>query len=448
MAEIEAQLRGPLGMTSVRWLSSPELALACRTGFAPGDRAGIVEALALAEKEPGVNADIPWAMAGPSGADATVRHYSHDAWNSISATIKLPNRGAVMGALAPILTPSESGERRSFVVAFPIVSQTKADRHSGNAEWAADLAEGMNEKLQPQDPRQAARGRPEGPRTGRQARPRQRPDPRLRGVHGHGSQDHAHHRVRPPPGRIGATRGIRTPATRPRPGHRVRRLHHPARHQPHPDGRRLMSSTRPRHQFGRRPAMVSRPSRGPGHGPAALGLRPRPAHHPAPGPGGEGATDVAARPAPRRRPPRTRLGAGPGAGRGLADDERSGPGVLAVHLRPRAAAHRSADGDRPALRRVVLPRPVRLGARRPGAGHQPEHLPVRQARPRQERHNQGVLHPDDAVRLPHPGAGRPQGRVRGLVSRPRRRAVRHRTRACRPGSTRWPRDRWRTAGPG
>jgi hypothetical protein len=147
MAEIEAQLRGPLGMTSVRWLSSPELALACRTGFAPGDRAGIVEALALAEKESGVNAKIPWAMAGPSGADAGVRHYSHDAWNSISSTIKLPNRGAVMGALAPILTPSESGERRSFVAAFPIVTQSKAGRQSGNAEWAADLAEGMNEKL-------------------------------------------------------------------------------------------------------------------------------------------------------------------------------------------------------------------------------------------------------------------------------------------------------------
>src|SRR3546814_6408875 len=52
-----------------------------------------------------------------------------------------------MGALAPILTPSESGERRSFVVAFPVVSQSKADRQSGNAEWVADLAEGMNEKL-------------------------------------------------------------------------------------------------------------------------------------------------------------------------------------------------------------------------------------------------------------------------------------------------------------
>ena len=32
-------------------------------------------------------------------------------------------------------------------IAYPIVSQSKADRQSGNAEWAADLAEGMNEKL-------------------------------------------------------------------------------------------------------------------------------------------------------------------------------------------------------------------------------------------------------------------------------------------------------------
>ncbi len=147
LGEIEAQLRGPLGMTLVRWLTSPELALACRTGFAPGDRAGIVEALSMREKDAGVAADVPWAMAGPSGADATVRHYSHDAWNSISSTIKLPTRGAVMGALAPILTPSEAGERRSFVVAYPIVSQSKADRQSGNAEWAADIAEGMNERL-------------------------------------------------------------------------------------------------------------------------------------------------------------------------------------------------------------------------------------------------------------------------------------------------------------
>jgi hypothetical protein len=147
MAEIEAQLRGPMGMTSVDWLTSPELALACRTGFAPGDRAGIVEALAMRDDDPAVNADVPWAMAGPSGADPAVRHYSHDAWNSISSTIKLPARGAVMGALAPILTPSQSGERRSFMVAYPIVRESRADRQSGNAEWAADTGEALRARL-------------------------------------------------------------------------------------------------------------------------------------------------------------------------------------------------------------------------------------------------------------------------------------------------------------
>lgn len=151
MAEIESHLRGPLGMTSVTWLTSPELAVACRTGFAPGDRAGVVEALATRDKHTGIErpvyADVPWALAGPSGADPVVRHYSHDAWNSISATIKLPATGAVMGALAPVLVPTEAGERRSLMVAFPIVPDSKADRQSGNAEWAADTAEALRTRL-------------------------------------------------------------------------------------------------------------------------------------------------------------------------------------------------------------------------------------------------------------------------------------------------------------
>ena len=141
MAEVEAQLRGGLGMTSVTWLTSPQLAAACRTGFAPGDRAGIIDALAARDRDQGVNADVPWAMAGPSGADPAARHYSHDAWNSVSSTIKLPVKGAAMGALAPVLTPSEPGERRTFMVAYPILRQSTADRQSANSEWAADLGE-------------------------------------------------------------------------------------------------------------------------------------------------------------------------------------------------------------------------------------------------------------------------------------------------------------------
>lgn len=146
MAEVEAQLKGGLGCTSVAWLTSPELAIACRTGFAPADRAGIIDALNAQSRDPHVNAEIPWALAGPSGADAVARHYSHDAWNSISATIKLPIRGAVLGALAPILAPTGAGERRSYLVAFPILSQTKATRQSASSEWATDMGQALREK--------------------------------------------------------------------------------------------------------------------------------------------------------------------------------------------------------------------------------------------------------------------------------------------------------------
>ena len=143
--EVEAHLRGGLGMSAVSWLTSPELAAACRTGFAPGDRAGIIDALAAAATNPGVNAHVPWAMAGPSGAEATLRHYSHDAWNSVSATIHLPAKGAVIGALAPVLVPGP-GERRSFMVSYPIISGRDANRHSASSEWKADMADGLRAK--------------------------------------------------------------------------------------------------------------------------------------------------------------------------------------------------------------------------------------------------------------------------------------------------------------
>ncbi|MBO1756475.1 SCO6880 family protein [Allobranchiibius sp. CTAmp26] len=146
MAEIESHLRGGMAMTSVTWLTSPELALACRTGFAPGDRASIIDALAAREHDTAVNAHVPWAMAGPSGADTAIRHYSHDAWNSISSTIKLPVKGAVMGALAPVLTPGEPGERRTVMVCYPIVQQSRAHRQQGNSEWAADVADALRAK--------------------------------------------------------------------------------------------------------------------------------------------------------------------------------------------------------------------------------------------------------------------------------------------------------------
>ena len=156
MAEVEAALRGGLGMTEVTWLTSPALAVACRTGFAPGDRAGIIDALTAAEATPtgaaaaggpdGGQPDVPWALAGPSGAEAAPRHYCHDAWNSVSASIILPVRGAAIGALAPVLTPTEPGERRSLLVAYPVLGQQAADRQSATSEWAADLGDEMRHR--------------------------------------------------------------------------------------------------------------------------------------------------------------------------------------------------------------------------------------------------------------------------------------------------------------
>ena len=146
MGEVEAQLKAGLGVTAVGWLTSPELAIACRTGFAPGDRAGIIDALQSHSHQGEVNAEVPWALAGPSGADPTARHYSHDAWNSISATITLPVKGAVLGALAPVLTPTTTGERRSYLVAYPILTQHKATRQSATSAWTADLGDGLRQR--------------------------------------------------------------------------------------------------------------------------------------------------------------------------------------------------------------------------------------------------------------------------------------------------------------
>jgi hypothetical protein len=63
-----------------------------------------------------------------------------------------------MGALAPVLTPGEAGERRSFLVAYPVLRQTAADRRTANSEWAADLGEELRTRARV---KQRARSRAE-----------------------------------------------------------------------------------------------------------------------------------------------------------------------------------------------------------------------------------------------------------------------------------------------
>ncbi len=137
MAEVESRLRAGMGCTEVTWLDSPALAVAIRTGFAPGERAGLVAAEVAAAQDRGVATGIPLAAAGPSQATCEMRHYNHDAWSSVTDTILLPERGAVLGALAPVLTPTAPGERRALTVFFPAMGQAKADRLSQRDEMSA-----------------------------------------------------------------------------------------------------------------------------------------------------------------------------------------------------------------------------------------------------------------------------------------------------------------------
>lgn len=146
MAEVESHLRTGMAVRDVSWLTSPQLAAAVRTGFAPGDRASIVAALTARLAGESINAEVPWAQAGPAGAEQAVRHYSHDAWHSVSASVKLPARGAVIGALAPVLTPTQPGERRSMAVVFPLLQASAADRKARSAEWGADMAQTLRDR--------------------------------------------------------------------------------------------------------------------------------------------------------------------------------------------------------------------------------------------------------------------------------------------------------------
>ncbi|KQS54578.1 hypothetical protein ASG36_20640 [Geodermatophilus sp. Leaf369] len=142
MGELEARLIGPVGCTSVTWLDSAGLASAIRTGFAPGDRGPLADA-ALDPRVTG----LPMAAAGPTLAPAAERrHYAHDAWHSATCTVLLPDKGAVMGALAPVLMPTAAGERRCATVFFEPISHTKADRMVSNESMSSELATEMRRR--------------------------------------------------------------------------------------------------------------------------------------------------------------------------------------------------------------------------------------------------------------------------------------------------------------
>lgn len=140
MGQIEAALYGPVGATAVTWLDAPGLAAAIRTGFAPGERAGLVAAEIAGRGDPGVVA-LPMAAAGPTRTPPPGgRCYVHDAWATATCTILLPDKGALMGALAPVLAPSTAGERRCLTAFFEPIGHARAEKMVGGQAMTSDLA--------------------------------------------------------------------------------------------------------------------------------------------------------------------------------------------------------------------------------------------------------------------------------------------------------------------
>src|SRR5206468_6302355 len=122
-------------------LDSPGLAAAIRTGFATGDRAALIAAALAGQSDPRVAAALPMAAAGPTTAPPPERRcYAHDAWHTATCTILLPDKGAVMGALAPVFTASTTGERRAVTVFFEPIPHARADRLVRNESMSSQLA--------------------------------------------------------------------------------------------------------------------------------------------------------------------------------------------------------------------------------------------------------------------------------------------------------------------
>jgi len=147
LAEVEARLTGQVGCTSVNWLDTSELASAIRSGFEPGDAAALADAAIHAHELARDAAGVPVAAAGPTNASTAMRYYRHGNWVSTSSTIMLPRKGALMGALARALVPSQPGERRALTVFYKPVPNAVASRKTGRAEVSAEMGATLNRKL-------------------------------------------------------------------------------------------------------------------------------------------------------------------------------------------------------------------------------------------------------------------------------------------------------------
>lgn len=146
LGEVESRLRGAIECSDVTWLDTAELAAAIRTGFEPGDAAALAGAEIAHRSNDAIKTGIPVAAAGPTNAATALRSYRHGEWDSIATTILIPDQGALLGALAPVLVPTQAGERRSLTVFFRPVSRRTANKVTGRDEVSAAMGKEMRRK--------------------------------------------------------------------------------------------------------------------------------------------------------------------------------------------------------------------------------------------------------------------------------------------------------------
>ena len=237
MAEVEAQLRGGIGMTQVDLADLAAAGVGLPDRLRPG-RPGRHRRRPRRPRDQDPAGERRCAVGAWPGRPAPTRPCGTTATTPGTRSpppSSCPPRGAVMGALAPVLTPGEPGERRSFLVALPDpapVGRGPADRE---------------QRVGRRPRRRAARTRPRsssGPAAAHETAKARGVDAKLaRGnaltrpyavVHRHRPQDRPDRRVRPPAGRVHPPGRVRAAAAGPGPRRRVRRLHRPARRQPHP----------------------------------------------------------------------------------------------------------------------------------------------------------------------------------------------------------------------
>lgn len=123
-----------LGVASVSWLSTAEMAEAVRTGFNPAAAAALryQQLTGAAERGEG----LPVSQAGPAFAPSpAARSYQHDGFSSVSYAVQPPPSGTVFGSLGPLLAVRTAGERRALQIHYEVMPQAEASREAKRARF-------------------------------------------------------------------------------------------------------------------------------------------------------------------------------------------------------------------------------------------------------------------------------------------------------------------------